>query len=310
MNKKICLMFSGQGSQKTGMGKSLFNHSKKAKQIFECASDVLNCNMLDLCTNEANSAKLLQTGFAQPAIVAVSLAAFQALIQNEIEFSAVVGHSLGSVSAIAAAKVVSAENCFKIVKARAKAMQLCENENGGAMCAIINSNPAEVNAACKSANGYVVCANFNGAKQIVISGERTAVCEAAASLKEKNCRCVELKVKAAFHSKLMEKAVQPFEQALRSIEFKTPEVDIYSNVTGKKIDANENIKKLLVEQIVSPVLFTTNLLELEKAGFDTFIELGPGKPLCAMVKSTLNNAKIFNVCDEKSLSETLKSLQT
>lgn len=308
MNNKVCLMFSGQGSQKTGIGESLVSCFDEAKQIFECASKILNYNMLDLCLNENNSKKLLQTKFAQPAIVAVSLAAFKALILKKIKFDAVVGHSLGSISAIAAANVVSVENCFKIVKARAEAMQLCENEENGAMCAIMGSNKAELELACSNAKGYVVCANFNGNKQIVISGETSAVGEVVKTLKEKNRRCIELKVKAAFHSKLMQKATQPFEQALSSIEFNAPTVNIYSNVTGQKLSRTDNIKNLLVKQIVSPVLFTTNLLELEKAGFQTFIELGPGKTLCSMVKATLKNAKVFNICDEKSLNETLNSL--
>lgn len=311
MDKKVCLMFSGQGSQKIGMGKSLASCSKSAEQVFDCASEFLQYDLLDLCTNEAHSQKLLQTQFAQPAIVAVSIAAFKALTEQQpFNFDAVVGHSLGSISALVAAGVVSVADCFKIVKARAEAMQQCENNQSGSMCAIIGASFDAIKTACDNAKGYVTCANFNGANQIVISGETAAVEEAAAALKEKAKRCIGLKVKAAFHSKLMEKAIDPFKKVVESIEFHAPEKIIFSNVTGKKLDSNANIKKLLVDQIISPVLFTQNLIELKQNGFETFVELGPSKPLCSMVKTTLENVNIFSVHDEKSLNETLKNLQT
>lgn len=308
--KKFCLMFPGQGSQKTGMGKSLVENSKKAKLVFECASDVLHYDMFNLCTTEEGSQKLLQTNFAQPAIVTVSLAAFQALVEHEIEFSAVVGHSLGSISAITAAGVVSMQNCFEIVKARGEIMQQCENNQTGSMCAVIgnNLNLNYIETICKNASDYVICANFNGTNQVVLSGKTNAIDEIIKILKEKTVRCVKLKVKAAFHSKLMENATNPFQAALENIEFNPPKVDVFSNVTGKKATNPKEIKKLLVQQITRPVLFTQNLKELGNEGFQNFIELGPNKPLCAMVKSTLKQAQTFFVCDKKSLDETLSKI--
>ena len=115
-----------------------------------------------------------------------------------------------------------------------------------------------------------------------------------------------LKVNAAFHSKLMIPAAEMFQQALKSIEFKKTNIKIFSNVTGKQLDENSNIKELLVKQIYSPVKFTSNLFELAKDQFTNFIEFGPSRPLCAMVKSAIPGAKTFNVSDEISLNRTLE----
>ena len=167
-------MFSGQGSQKTGMGLSLAQCSSAAADVFSCASEVLNFDVLKLCSDETSS-KLFQTEFAQPAIVAVSIAAFKALTQFDVEFQAVVGHSLGNTVALIASNVVSLEDGFKIVQARAHDMQLCEKNSEGAMCAIIGANINEIKLACQNASDYVTCANFNSPTQVVISKAKTAV---------------------------------------------------------------------------------------------------------------------------------------
>ncbi len=306
---KICFMFPGQGSQKPNMGISLVGCSKKAKEVFECASDVFHFNFFDLCSNEQNFKKLSQTRFAQPAIVAVSLAAFSALIEKGVCAQAVVGHSLGSISAMIAAEVVSLEDGFRVVKARAEAMQQCENEGDGAMCAIVGANLSDVELACSNADDYVVCANYNGVDQIVVSGKKAAVEQVAEKLSEKARRCVFLNVEAAFHSKLMEKAIKPFKSALSSIDFGQPKLKLFSNVTGDEVKFDENIKNLIVRQLVSPVLFTKNLQNLDAQGFEVFVELGPSRPLCSMVRKTLKGAQLIGVEDEQTLNEAITKLE-
>ena len=300
-------MFSGQGSQKIGMGLNLAENFKSASEVFQCASEILHTDILKICTEE-NSSKLFQTQFAQPAIAAVSIAAFKTLQNFNVPFQAVVGHSLGSISALMAAQVISIEDGFKIIDARAKAMQKCENNNNGTMCAIIGADKTVIKNACQNASDYVICANFNGTNQIVISGTKTAVEEVTKQLKTKAKRCIMLNVKAAFHSKLMKPAAEIFSSALESITFHKPKVTVFSNVTGKKIDDTTNIKELLIKQIYSPVKFTQNLIELEKLNFINYVEFGPSKTLCSIVKSTIKNAVTLNVFDKISLMATTQQL--
>ncbi len=313
MNKlKICVMFPGQGSQKLNMGLSLSKISKKTKQVFECVSDIMNFNVLQLFEKKQDiepDNRIFQTKFIQPAIVAVSLAAFIALKERNVLYDAVVGHSLGSMSALFAAECVSMEDCFKIVKYRSEAMHQCENEQNGSMCAIIGSNLEMVEDICKSASNYVTPANYNGIDQIVISGYTEAVKEVAEKLKQHKFKCVMLKVKAAFHSKLMEPAAKQFQQKLNSIEISEPKLKFYSNVTGNLISSSNNIKQLIVDQLTKPVLFTHNLQQLDKANYKIFIECGPTAPLCKMVKKTLSNPVTFSVSNEPDLNNVLTSLE-
>ncbi len=306
MSKNVFL-FSGQGSQYVGMAKELYDEFDGAKKIFETANRILGIDLADICFNGPDE-ELNKTVNSQPAIMACSLSAFAAMQEKGVEFDGVAGHSLGEYAAMVASGVVSLEDGFRLIKARATAMQKASEQNDGAMYAIIGLPAEEVEAVCQSEEGYVVPVNYNSTVQTVIAGD-TEACERVATVfAEKKARAIKLNVASAFHSKLMQSASNEFSVTAKEITFNEPKVEFYSNVLGKKLDDFSDMPALLAKHIVSPVKFTSELAEMEKAGYENFIELGPNKVLTGLVKKTLKGKNAVNVENIKTLEKALESL--
>ena len=301
--EKTAFLFSGQGSQYAGMGVSLVEAYPELKKIFDEASEILSFDLYDKCAN-APAEELAQTAISQPAIMAVSLCAAEALRINGITATAAAGHSLGEYAAMVYTGMVSRTDGFKLIKARSLAMQKAAENSSGAMFAIIGSTPADIEKVCAETEGYVVPVNYNSSVQTVIAGEEAAQA-AADTLAAAGARAIRLNVAAAFHSKLMQGAADEFKPAAEQISFKTPEITMLSNISGTVLDSIDNMPERLALHIVSPVKFTSELAYLSENGYDTFVECGPGKVLTGLVKKTLKGVNAMNVQDADTLAKVI-----
>ncbi|MDR0991967.1 MAG: ACP S-malonyltransferase [Ruminococcus sp.] len=287
---KTVFLFPGQGSQAVGMGVSeAENNPELAQKVFSTAKNALGYDLFEICKNE--SEKLAHTLYAQPAIAAVSVLAADIFEANGVFCDAVAGHSLGEYPAMYKAGVISLFDMFALLKIRAEAMEKAAKTAGGVMYAVIGASSEDIENACKNADGYVVPVNYNSSAQIVIAGEEAAAEKAVAELTNLKAKCIKLGVSAAFHSELMRGAYDEFREKASGFVFKKPEKAFYSNLTGDVI--GEITAENLALHIISPVRFSDELQNLQKAGYDTFAECGPGKTLSGFVKKTLKGVNIL-----------------
>ena len=303
---KNVLLFSGQGSQYVGMGKELYEGSEAAKAVAKTACEVLGYDICKIMF-EGPEEELNKTANSQPAIMLCSLMALECAKEKGLEFDGVAGHSLGEYAAMVASGVVSAADGFALIKARAAAMQKAADENDGAMYAIIGPAPAEIEAACEQTEGYVVPVNYNSPVQTVIAGE-SAAAEAAGKLisetsTAKRVKVVKLNVSSAFHSKLMQSAADELGVFAKGVEFKAADKEFFSNVLGEKLTDFSAMPELLAKHIVSPVKFTSELAQMQQAGYTDYIELGPGKVLTGLVKKTLDGVNAVNIENADTLEK-------
>lgn len=302
------IMFSGQGSQYCGMGVELTERYTEAKAVFDEASDILGFGLLEKC-RDAEESELAKTVISQPAIMAVSLAAYEAAKAEGIGFAAAAGHSLGEYAALVMSGMVSRADGFRLIKYRSEAMQKAAENSDGAMYAVIGKDISRVDGICEETEGYVVPVNYNSLAQTVIAGERAAAEKAASKLAEMGFKTVKLNVASAFHSELMRPAADEFYEKIKDFTFKRPSVDVYSNLSGKILDEFDSIPERLAKHIVSPVRFTDELILMQSKGIDTYIEAGPGKVLSGLVKKTLKDVSIYNIQDIASLDKTIGALK-
>jgi len=276
MNKVF--LFPGQGSQFVGMAKDLFNEFQLAKNLFEEAEGILGYNLAKIAF-EGPDEILKQTQFTQPSIFVHSVIINNILFDKGIFPLAVAGHSLGEFSALVAAEVLSFGDALSIVKVRADEMAKAGELQPGAMAAILGAEQDQLEAICDQ-NGIVLPANLNAPGQVVISGEVDAVGDAIITAKKMGIRrALPLNVSGAFHSPLMTPARVPLLEALEAVNFRDAKVPVYQNVNAKPVtDANE-LKSNILKQLESPVRWAEIISNMNRDGFTSYLEIGPGKVL-------------------------------
>jgi [acyl-carrier-protein] S-malonyltransferase len=308
---KTAFLFPGQGSQAVGMGKDLAEKYSAARQTFEEADDALGVKISQLCL-EGPEDQLRLTENTQPAILTASVAAWRVLQEKGITPAFVAGHSLGEYSAHVAAGTMTFADAVRTVRSRGKFMQEAVPVGTGSMAAILGMSPDAVASVCSDAAQGEVCesANINSPEQIVISGHVAAVERAVVLATERGAkRAKVLPVSAPFHCSLMEPAQEKLAVVLGSLQFSPPKFPVVCNVDAHPVENAERAREALVRQVTGSVRWSESMQWLIAQGVQTFVEVGPGKVLCGLMRQIDRSKKCVNVEDEASLQKTLEFLQ-
>jgi len=284
----LALIFSGQGAQKIGMGRSLAEQSPAARALYAEANTVLGWDLARI-SFEGPEPELTQTKVCQPALFVHGLALLAALREQgrlpagEPQFA--LGLSLGELTAYCAAGVFDFATGLRVVAERGRLMQLACEQTSGGMAAIIGEERAKVYELCREFD--IEAANFNAPGQIIVSGEKAKIDAAVATAKERGIKkVIPLNVAGAYHSRLMEPARAAFAAYLEPIPFAAPKFTVFTNTTGQKVTAPADLKAALVKQVVSSVLWEDCMRGAAAAGAAEFWELGPGGVLTGMARRT------------------------
>lgn len=286
-------VFPGQGAQFVGMGKDLYDKSSNAKSMFKKANSILKFKITDVMF-EGTDEDLRQTKVTQPAIFLHSV--ILASMLEDFDPTMVAGHSLGEFSALVANKVLTFEDGLRLVSKRAKAMQKACEAKPGTMAAVVGAEDSLIESVCASIkDAVVVPANYNCPGQLVISGSLEGVAAASEKLKEAGAkRVIQLSVGGAFHSPLMEPARVELAEAINNTTFNQGICPIYQNVTGQSVNDPEIIKKNLVSQLTSPVLWTQTMRNILANGVRTVVEVGPGTVLQGLFKKMDKSLELYS----------------
>ncbi len=306
---KYAFIFPGQGAQKTGMGKDLYEKSEAARNVFNTADRVLGYKISDICFYGSDE-DLMKTINSQPCILAVSIAALNALKEEtNINASAFAGHSLGEYAALYAAGAIDLETTFKLIYKRASLMNEAALKTDGSMAAVIGLDNNTVEKVTKSLNNVFV-ANYNSPGQVVITGEKEEINNNLDKYKQAGARkVIPLSVSGAFHSPLMQKASNDFVPYLKEFTFNNTKYPVYTNVDAKAETNGENLKNKLPMQIRSSVLWTQTINNMADNGITNFIEIGPGKVLAGLNKKINAELTTMNVFDYESLMNVASELK-
>ena len=292
-NISYAIVFPGQGSQFPGMADPWTTHAA-GKAVLAEASESMATDVAKSCHDEE---LLATTEFVQPALLACDVAAFRVLEANGISPLGVAGHSLGEFAALVAAGVMSLAEALDVVVVRGRAMQRAGEERPGTMSALLGAGTEAATALCDEARGddVLLVANENSAAQVVISGSVPAIERAEKLAAARKIRAIRLNVAGAFHSPLMEPALEPIVERLAAIELRAPRFPIAENVSGTLVEDIGRLRELLGRHVVSPVKWESCVSALDNAGANVFVETGPGEVLTKLAKRIVPAARAVAV---------------
>ena len=303
---KTAFIFPGQGAQKAGMGKDFYEQSETARMLIDRASELLDIDMKALCFEENDL--LDQTEYTQAALVTVCLAMEKVLEERGIKPDVTAGLSLGEYCAVTAAGGMSAEDAIAAVRKRGILMQNAVEDGKGAMAAVLGLSAKDIEAVLEGMAGVSV-ANYNCPGQIVITGRKKSVDQAAEVLKEAGAkRVLPLNVSGPFHSPMLEEAGKKLAEVLEHVELHPLQIPYVTNVTAVYVRDIGQTKALLAQQVASSVLWQQSVEAMIADGVDRFVEIGPGRTLAGFMRKISKEVKVYNVGTWEDVDKVVQEL--
>ena len=308
---KIGFLFPGQGSQAIGMGKDIYDNYESVRNTYKKVEDITGIDIAKISFEDQE--KLNETKYTQLAILTMSLAILEILKEKNIKAEVSTGLSLGEYTALMYSNAISFEEGIKLVQKRGEYMQELAPKGEWAMSAIIGLTEEQVEQSCKEVQqGFVVPVNFNCPGQIVISGDKSAVEEAANLSKIAGAkRAMTLNTSGPFHTNKLTDASNALKKELDNITINNFGTQVVKNIDGTLYSNKDNVKEILTNHITNPVRFKDGLETMISMGVDTFIEIGPGKTLSGFVKRMPNSDSftILNINNITTLENVINTIK-
>lgn len=301
----LAFIFPGQGSQKPGMGKDLYEEYSVSKKIFDSADSILGFPLTKIVF-EGTEEELKKTNITQVAVLTTEIAILEILKEKGIVHSVCAGHSLGEYAALIASGSISFELALPLVQKRALFMEEAGLKVPSGMLAVIGLEKEKIEEICKniSSEGIIDIANFNCPGQIVLSGELKMLDKANEFAKKAGAKiCIPLQVSGAFHSRLMDSASLKLQEEIKNTEIKSPQVPFIANFTGDYIKNPEEIRQSLIKQVNSPVRWMDTMQRILDRDVDGILEVGPGNVLSGLWHRFDKTKKVLNVENAKSVED-------